>query len=137
MTNEKSIQLVNVLRKIETEFFKSESKFDISRTLYHATCQNIRRLKPIVKELEDIEQDVRTDFKKSNSITDEILEDKAKEKEIDAQFFAFRNSKETQKIFTDFYEAENSVELYKVDREVVEEAILPVDYYEVLEQLIK
>lgn len=135
MTNEKALTLNNVLTRIEAEYFNSNSKFDIPRKLLYVAVRNISKLKRVVKEKEELEALLLKDFKKEYSFDDEKATDEEYTKEADKHYRAYRETDEIREQL-EFYTNDFEGELMKISSEVLEEAILPSQFLDILEEII-
>lgn len=136
MTNEKALILSNVLTTIETEYFKLDSKFEIPKKLFYTVSKNISKLKKVVTEKSELDELVMKDFKKDFGFEDEKAKDDDYVKVANDKFKEYRESEVVKEQYSEFFQAEFNGDLRKVSADVLEEAILPSSYLEVLEDTI-
>jgi hypothetical protein len=136
MTNEKALILSNVLTTIETEYFKLDSKFEIPKKLFYTVSKNISKLKKVVTEKSELDELVMKDFKKDFGFEDEKAKDDDYVKVANDKFKEYRESEVVKEQYLEFFQAEFKGDLRKVSADVLEEAILPSSYLEVLEDTI-
>lgn len=136
MTNEKALILSNVLTTIETEYFKLDSKFEIPKKLFYTVSKNISKLKKVVTEKSELDELVMKDFKKDFGFEDEKAKDDDYVKEANEKFKEYRDTEVVKEQYLEFLQAEFKGDLRKVSADVLEEAILPSSYLEVLEDTI-
>lgn len=136
MTNEKALILSNVLTTIETEYFKLDSKFEIPKKLFYTVSKNISKLKKVVTEKSELDELVMKDFKKDFGFEDEKAKDDDYVKVANDKFKEYRESEVVKEQYSEFFQAEFKGDLRKVSADVLEEAILPSSYLEVLEDTI-
>lgn len=136
MTNEKALILSNVLTTIETEYFKLDSKFEIPKKLFYTVSKNISKLKKVVTEKAELDELVMKDFKKDFGFEDEKAKNDDYVKEANDKFKEYRDTEVVKEQYSEFFQAEFKGELRKVSADVLEEAILPSSFLEVLEDTI-
>jgi uncharacterized protein (DUF1697 family) len=138
MTNEQALILNNVCSFLESEYFKSDSKFEIPKSLFYAVSRNIGRTKKAVKEKEELDTTVMKDFKKDFGFDDEKAKDEKYVEEANVKFAEYKQKDEIKEQYETFLKDEfKSVnDISKVKVEVFEDAILPNAYREILEELI-
>lgn len=138
MTNEKALILSNVCTSLESEYFKTDSQFEIPKHLFYAVSRNIGRTKKAVKEKEDLDAMVLKDFKKDFGFDDEKAKNDEYVKEANEKFKEYRETEVVKEQYDTFLKGEyNTVnEFYKVKKEVLELAEIPYSYREVLEETI-
>jgi hypothetical protein len=136
MTNEKALILSNVLTTIETEYFKLDSKFEIPKKLFYTVSKNISKLKKVVTEKSELDELVMKDFKKDFGFEDEKAKDDDYVKVANDKFKEYRESEVVKEQYSEFFQSEFKGDLRKVSADVLEEAILPSSYLEVLEDTI-
>ena len=136
MTNEKALILSTVLTTIETEYFKIDSKFEIPKKLFYTVAKNISKLKKVVSERTELDDTVMKDFKKDFGFEDEKAKDDDYVKEADDKYREYRETEVVKEQYAEFFNAEFKGELRKISAEVLEEAIMPSSFLEVLEETI-
>lgn len=137
MTNEKALILNNVCITIESEYFKSDSKFKISETLLYAVSKNITKTKGVVSEKKELDETIIKVFKKDIGFDEEKAKtDKEYESKVNEDYRAYLQSEVVKEQLDSFFNRESKVEVYKVKPEVLDEAIVPSSFREILEELI-
>ena len=137
MTNEKALILNNVCTTIESEYFKSDSKFKISDTLVYAVSKNITKTKGVVTEKKELDETIVKVFKKEIGFDEEKAKiDKEYENKVNEDYRAYLQSEVVKGQLDSFFNEESKVEVYKVKPEVLDEAIIPSSFREILEELI-
>ena len=137
MTNEKALILNNVCITIESEYFKSDSKFKISDTLVYAVSKNITKTKGVVSEKKELDETIVKVFKKDIGFDEEKAKtDKEYESKVNEDYRAYLQSEVVKEQLDSFFNVESKVEVYKVKPEVLDEAIIPSSFREILEELI-
>jgi len=137
MTNEKALILNNVCTTLESEYFKSDSKFEIPKTLIYAATKNISKTKGIVSEKKELDETILKVFKKDIDFDEKkIGEDKSYEEKVNADYREYLKSDTVKEQLELFFNTEAKVDVHKVKVEVLDEAILPSAYKEILEELI-
>ena len=136
MTNEKALILSTVLTTIETEYFKIDSKFDIPKKLFYTVAKNISKLKKVVTERTELDDMVMKDFKKDFGFDDEKAKDEDYVKEANDKFREYRETEVVKEQYSEFFNTEFKGDLRKISSEVLEEAIMPSSFLEILEETI-
>ena len=137
MTNEKALILNNVCTTIESEYFKSDSKFKISDTLVYAVSKNITKTKGVVSEKKELDETIVKVFKKDIGFDEEKAKtDKEYESKVNEDYRAYLQSEVVKGQLDSFFNEESKVEVYKVKPEIIDEAIIPSLFREILEELI-
>lgn len=137
MTNEKALILNNVCTTIESEYFKSDSKFKISDTLVYAVSKNITKIKDIVAEKKELDETIVKVFKKDIGFDEEKAKiDKEYENKVNEDYRAYLQSEVVKGQLDSFFNEESKVEVYKVKPEILDEAIIPSSFREILEETI-
>ena len=137
MTNEKALILNNVCTTIESEYFKSDSKFKISDTLVYAVSKNITKTKGVVSEKKELDETIVKVFKKDIGFDEEKAKtDKEYESKVNEGYRAYLQSEVVKEQLDSFFNKDSKVEVYKVKPEVLDEAIIPSSFREILEELI-
>lgn len=137
MTNEKALILNNVCTTLESEYFKSDSKFVIPKTLIYAVTKNISKTKGIVSEKKELDETILKVFKKDIDFDEKkIGEDKSYEEKVNADYREYLKSDTVKEQLELFFNTEAKVDVHKVKVEVLDEAILPSAYKDILEELI-
>lgn len=136
MTNEKALILSTVLTTIETEYFKIDSKFDIPKKLFYTVAKNISKLKKVVTERTELDDMVMKDFKKDFGFDDEKAKDEDYVKEANDKFREYRETEVVKEQYSEFFNTEFKGDLRTISVEVLEEAILPSSFLEILEETI-
>ena len=137
MTNEKALILNNVCTTIESEYFKSDSKFKISDTLVYAVSKNITKTKGVVSEKKELDETIVKVFKKEIGFDEEKAKiDKEYENKVNEGYRAYLQSEVVKEQLDSFFNKDSKVEVYKVKPEVLDEAIIPSSFREILEELI-
>ena len=137
MTNEKELILNNVCTAIESEYFKSDSKFKISDTLVYAVSKNITKTKGVVSEKKELDETIIKVFKKEIGFDEEKAKiDKEYENKVNEDYRAYLQSEVVKGQLDSFFNEESKVEVYKVKPEIIDEAIIPSLFREILEELI-
>lgn len=137
MTNEKALILNNVCTTLESEYFKLDSKFEIPKTLFYAISKNISKTKGIVSEKKELDETILKVFKKDIDFDEKrVGEDKVYEEKVNADYREYLKSEVVKEQHDLFFSDEAKVDIHKVKREVIDEAILPSAYKDVLEELI-
>lgn len=136
MTNEKALILSTVLTTLETEYFKLDSKFEIPKKLFYTVSKNISKLKKVVTERTELDDTVMKDFKKDFGFEDEKAKDDDYIKEANDKYKEYRETEVVKEQYTEFFNTEYKGELRKVSAEVLEEAIIPSSFLEILEETI-
>lgn len=145
------IQLDAISRWVDEEFFRSESPYKISDKFWRASQNNLRRLKTLVKELEDFRTDISKAWKKKVGLDEKLYElGSTKDEEIkknpeykaakiyawdiDSDYKKHYASDEIKKEFDDFYAGIKPIEFYKVEASVIEALELPFEYLYLIEK---
>lgn len=136
MTNEKALILSTVLTTIETEYFKIDSKFEIPKKLFYTVAKNISKLKKVVTERTELDDMVMKDFKKDFGFDDEKAKDEDYVKEANDKFREYRETDVVKEQYSEFFNTEFKGDLRKISSEVLEEAIMPSSFLEILEEAI-
>jgi len=136
MTNEKALILSTVLTTLETEYFKLDSKFEIPKKLFYTVSKNISKLKKVVIERTELDDTVMKDFKKDFGFEDEKAKDEDYIKEANEKYKEYRETEVVKEQYTEFFNTEYKGELRKVSADVLEEAIIPSSFLEILEETI-
>ena len=136
MTNEKALILSTVLTTLETEYFKLDSKFEIPKKLFYTVSKNISKLKKVVTERTELDDTVMKDFKKDFGFDDKKAKDEDYIKEANEKYKEYRETEVVKEQYTEFFNTEYNGELRKVSVEVLEEAIIPSSFLEILEETI-
>lgn len=137
MTNEQALILNNVCSTLESEYFKSDSKFEIPKALFYAVSKNISKTKGIVSEKKELDETILKVFKKDIDFDEKkISEDKVYEEKVNADYREYLKSDTVKEQLELFFNTEAKVDIHKVKAEVIDEAILPSAFKEVLEELI-
>jgi len=137
MTNEKALILNNVCNTLETEYFKSDSKFEIPKPLIYAATKNTSKTKGVVSEKKELDETILKVFKKDIDFDEKkIGEDKAYEEKVNADYREYLKSDTVKEQIELFFNTEAKIDIHKVKAEVLDEAILPSAYKEILEELI-
>lgn len=137
MTNEKALILNNVCITIESEYFKSDSKFKISETLLYAVSKNITKTKGVVSEKKELDKTILKVFKKDIGFDEEKAKtDKEYESKVNEDYRAYLQSEVVKEQLDSFFNVESRVEVYKVKPEILDEAIIPSSFREILEETI-
>mgnify|MGYP006392583503 FL=1 len=137
MTNEKALILNNACTTIESEYFKSDSKFKISDTLVYAVSKNITKTKGVVTEKKELDETIVKVFKKEIGFDEEKAKiDKGYENKVNEDYRAYLQSEVVKEQLDSFFNKDSKVEVYKVKPEVLDEAIIPSSFREILEELI-
>ena len=122
-----------LVEMVSEEYFKSDSKWEIPKELFHACKRNLREIAKLQKEFSDLQMDIQDVFKKENGIGD-VNEDNLKE--INLLYSKFRSNPENIKAEIDFLNETYKPEFFKVSKEVADEAVIPVEHYFVIENLM-
>lgn len=131
MKNGEAIILRKNLIAISEMHFDSEKVFfNVPEKVLYAINKNIRKLKPITVELEEMEKDSIKSFKENRGIKDEELQGEALEK-ANIDFVEYKKSAEINQIFADFGNEKCEIELYKIEFDV-DSLSLPYDCIEIL-----
>jgi len=137
MTNEKALILNNVCTTLESEYFKLDSKFEIPKVLFYAVSKNISKTKGIVSEKKELDETILKVFKKDIDFDEKkIAEDKTYEEKVNADYREYLKSDTVKEQLELFFNTEAKVDIHKVKTEVIDEAILPSAFKEILEELI-
>lgn len=137
MTNEKALILNNVCTTIESEYFKSDSKFKISDTLVYAVSKNITKTKGVVAEKKELDETIVKVFKKEIGFDEEKAKtNKEYENKVNEDYRAYLQSEVVKEQLDSFFNGENKVDVYKVKPEILDEAIIPSSFREILEETI-
>jgi len=136
MTNEKALILSNVLTTIETEYFKIDSKFEVPKKLFYTVAKNISKLKKVITEKKELDDTVMKDFKKDFEFDDEKAKDDDYVKDANSKYREYLETEVVKEQYSEFMNGEFTGELRKVSSEVLDEAILPSAFLEVLEETI-
>jgi hypothetical protein len=137
MTNEKALILNNVCTTLESEYFKPDSKFVIPKTLIYAVTKNISKTKGIVSEKKELDETILKVFKKDIDFDEKkIGEDKSYEEKVNAVYREYLKSDTVKEQLELFFNTEAKVDVHKVKVEVLDEAILPSAYKDILEETI-
>jgi len=130
------IVLNNVLKDLEETYFKTDTKVEIPRALFHGISRNIPKLKEVVKEFEDLNTTIQKDFKKECEF-DETNQDKDYIDNINKDFVKFRQRDEIVKLYTDFNDEEVDIQLYRVKQEEIDDAIIRSELKEYLSIIVE
>lgn len=137
MTNEKALILNNVCTTIESEYFKSDSKFKISDTLVYAVSKNITKTKGVVSEKKELDETIVKVFKKEIGFDEEKAKiDKEYENKVNEDYRSYLQSEVVKEQLDSFFNKESKVEVYKFKPEILDEAIIPSSFREILEETI-
>lgn len=136
MTNGKALILSNVLTTIEGEYFKLDSKFEIPKKLFYTVAKNISKLKKVITEKKELDETVMKDFKKDFEFDDEKAKGDDYVKDANSKYREYLETEVIKEQYADFMGAEFVCDLRKISVEVLEEAILPSSFLEVLEETI-
>jgi predicted P-loop ATPase len=130
------LRLSNLLKGLEQEYFKTSTKIEFSRALFHGISRNIPKLKEVEKELEEIHATIQKDYKKEFPF-DEQNQDESYINAINEDFDKFKMSDDIIKLLKDFNDEEVDISFYKVSQEELDEAILPSDVKEILQIIVE
>lgn len=130
------IVLNNVLKDLEQTYFKTNTKVEFSRALFHGISRNIPKLKEVVKEFEELNTTIQKDFKKEIAF-DEESQDKDYIDQVNKDFDKFRKSDDIVKLYKEFNDEEVEITLYKVKQEELDDAILHSDLKEFLQIIVE
>lgn len=148
------IELDAVSRWVDDQFFKAESPYTISDKFWRASQKNLRKLKPVVKELEELRTDIGKAWKKKVDFNEKVYElgnssDESTQKtaeyksakayvfHIDSEYRQHSTSEETTKEYNDFYQNIPLIDFYKVDASVIEALEIPFDNLYLVEKYYK
>jgi protein subunit release factor A len=136
MTNKEAIFLLRpTLDFVISEYFKVDSKAEITKELFHASKKSFRALESVWKSKGELESDTVEAFKKENNLD---LENKSKDEldKINKEFFEYRSVQDNIKHEIDFINSECKVELHKVSEDQLEACVLPYETYSVLSDFL-
>jgi hypothetical protein len=145
------IALDAVSRWVDDEFFKAESPYSISDKFWRGSQNNLRRLKPVTKDLEDFKTDVSKAWKKNFGFDEALYEkgrnesgkkegEKRDEKaiqyvlDVDTAYKLHMGSEEILKEFDAFYRDIPAIDFYKLEASIVETLEIPFDFLYLIEK---
>lgn len=134
MTNKETLETLAVLDSIEKIYFEKETKAVIPLKVFYGVQKNIRIFGKVRKSKEEIDKDIMASFKKEFEF-DEKNQDKDYLKRADDSYKEFVKKEEVVDTYNEFFDAESDLTHYKIDKELLEEAVLPSFVLEVLEKL--
>lgn len=123
LTNKKAIDLNKVMEGLDTAFFNdTQNKIKFTDGFHYGLKKNIRRTIPIVKELEEIEKDLMTKWKKDVGFDDKNT-DESYLKEMQEKFMKYR--KENISVIEVFLEEKSDFEIYYISEDDFDNSTIP------------
>ena len=134
MTNRNALETLEILNYVEKIYFEKDTKVLVPLKVFYAVQKNVRKFNVVKKEKEDIDKDIMTSFKKEYDFDDKNQDDNYI-KEADLSYKEFVKKSDVIDTYAEFFEKEAVIEHYKIDKEILSEAVLPTFVLEKLEEL--
>jgi hypothetical protein len=137
MTNKDVLDTRAYAEALEQQFFNKETKFEIPQKLLYATQKFFRKSKSVLEEQQEMFKDFQKVFKEEIGFDEAKMESDNEYKEsIDAKYREFLKREDIIETIKAFNEQECEIEFFKIDKEVLESAVIPSDFIDAFEKLV-
>lgn len=137
MTDKEVLEVRIYAEALEQQFFNKETKFEIPPKLLYATQKFYRKSKSVLDEQQEMFKDFQKVFKEEIGFDEARMESDNEYKEsIDAKYRDFLKREDIIETIKKFNDQECTIEFFKVDKEVLESAVIPSDFIDAFEKLV-